>query len=599
MASATGIPNIPVNPNLFLQISKNSLTSLNLTPGDILLLDIVKTLPDNQYLMHLKGVAITVKSEMPLNSGDQLQVKVQSVHPQLVLQTVDVQQQKTDIKADENYAQKGLRPGALLKVLTGGPELSGSIRGADRALPILSEGQTLPVTVQEKMPGNQYVLALKGTTATVSSETPLVPGDKLNIMVRSVQPQLVLQVLEPQEQAVGMRTYENGISKGVNSAQPNQVVTKAVSPFESIKASGQKLPDLSPGQTVAVTVQEKLAEGRYQVVLRDVSIMATSEVPLKEGDRLQVKVQSVQPQIILNVIDAPKQAVEAKINEKLVQWRINPESLTQLFDKVDEFSENLKSVSLPSGFSAKDSDVLLKIFNSIVLSPKTKTNPLFVKDFITRIGLLLEKDLAAMVSQKSAEGSAQPSETLKSLLLKLSESINRTMQDAAKINVEEIGKFKNIASFTADALKAVETGQAVNVVYQKNEDGLYLQIPLVLGEAYRQAEIFIRPDDKNAPVSQKYSSCSVNIFLNLDYLGEIAIDARLQEGRIRCIIKCENEETRELLNASSKDLQDALTSIGYGVGRIECVKTQDIAGQKAEFIAQQILGTVDLVNSYA
>jgi hypothetical protein len=156
-----------------------------------------------------------------------------------------------------------------------------------------------------------------------------------------------------------------------------------------------------------------------------------------------------------------------------------------------------------------------------------------------------------------------------------------------------------MVSFTAEAIKTVETMQAVNVVYQQNEDGMYLQIPLALGEMYREADIFIRPDDKNAPDSKKYSSCSVTMFLDLDYLGAISIEAGVRQGQISCIMKCESDETRELLNASSQLLCDALAGIGYGLGQIECVKTSDWSIRKAEFIANHILGETDLVNSFA
>lgn len=597
MASATGIPNTPVNLNLFLQISKSSLP-FKIAPGEVLVLDVVEKLPDNQYLMNMKGTAITIKSEAPLQEGGKLQVKVQSVQPQLVLQAIGVQEQATDIKT-ENSTQRGSRPGALLQVLTRTPDAFGNMKINDRPMPTLVQGQTLTVTVQEKLPGNQYMMALKGTMVAVKSETPLSAGDKLPVRVQSVQPQLVLQLLEPQEQEAGVKTNQSQIQKGVQHTSLNQGVTKTLSSFDNIRTQSKTEIALSPGQTLTVTVQEKLPGNQYQLAVRNTIITATSDIPLKEGEKLQVKVQSLQPQIILTVTDASKQALEAKVNEKLIQWRINPESMAQVIDKSSEFAQNLKSVSLPSGFSGKDAEGLLKILNNIVFSPRTKSNPLFVKDFITKTGLMLERDLSSLAMRKFGESSAAPSDNLKASLLKLSDALGLALQDTTKFDDVTVQKLLNMTSFTSEALKTVETGQTVNVVYQQNENGLYLQIPLSLGEMYRQADIFIRPDDKNAPETKKYSSCSVSIFLDLDYLGELAIEAGVREGRIHCIIKCEKEETRELLDASSQMLRDALTAIGYGVDRVECMKTSDLAAQKAEFIEQQILGTTDLVNSYA
>src|SRR5512145_3368481 len=237
MASAPGIPNTPVNLNLFLQISKSSLP-FKITPGEVLVLDVVEKLPNNQYLMNMKGTTITIKSEAPLQEGGKLQVKVQSVQPQLVLQAIEVQEQATDVST-ENYPQRGSRPGALLQVLTRTPDAFGNMKINDHTMPPLAQGQTLTVTVQEKLPGNQYMMALKGTMVAVKSETPLATGDKLPVRVQSVQPQLVLQLLEPQEQAAGVKTNQNQIPKEIQHTSLNQGVTKTLSSFDNTKTQSK------------------------------------------------------------------------------------------------------------------------------------------------------------------------------------------------------------------------------------------------------------------------------------------------------------------------------------------------------------------------
>ena len=336
------------------------------------------------------------------------------------------------------------------------------------------------------------------------------------------------------------------------------------------------------------------------MAMKEVPIMAKSDISLNVGDKLQVKVQSVQPQIILNVIDAQKQSADAKVLERLLQWRVNPDSLTQLLSKVDEFSANLKAVDLTQAMSQKKIDVLMKLFNNIVFSSQTKTNPLFVKDFVSQIGLLLESDLSKMASLSAKDGRIPVlAENLKASLLNLSAVLTETLKDLTKLDTQITAKLMSLSSFTSEALKTIEARQVVNVVYQQNESGLYLQIPLTMGETLRQADIFITPDDKNAAGAKKYSSCSVVIFLDLDYLGEINIDASVREGRIRCLIKCESEEVKLLLAASADLLKEALGNIGYGVEQIDCLKVSELKLKKTEYIEQQLLGSMDLVNQFA
>lgn len=358
--------------------------------------------------------------------------------------------------------------------------------------------------------------------------------------------------------------------------------------------------NLLPGETLTLSVIEKLSTHQYLLALKDTSITAESELPLNVGEKLQVKVQSVQPQVIFSVVDAQQQSTDAKVNEGLLQWRLHPDSLTQLLSKVVEYSAYLKSGDLPLAMSAKEMDGLMELFSHIIFSSKTKTNPLFVKDFVARLGLFLESDLGRLVSGAAKdEGATMLTDNLKASLLKLSAAITEALKEGPKLDAQVVAKLVNLSVFASETLRTIEARQAVNVIYQQNESGLYLQIPLAMGAALRQADIFITPDDKNASGAKKYSSCSMVILLDLDYLGEISIAASLKEGRIRCVIKCESDEVKELVDASAQKLKEALGGIGYGVEQIDCLKVAELGRKRAEYVEQQILGSTDLVNHFA
>jgi hypothetical protein len=366
-----------------------------------------------------------------------------------------------------------------------------------------------------------------------------------------------------------------------------------------IAKANAPLSNLTPGETLSVTVIEKIAANQYLMAVKDASISAKSDIPLKPGETLHVKVLSVQPQIILSVADMQKQNTDAKINERLLQWRLQPDAMTQLLNKVSEVAGEFKPGSLPVTIPPRELEGLLKLFSQIVFSGRTKANPLFVKDFVTQTGLMMEKDLAALVSQKTAGEPSILADNLKASLLKLSGAVDEILRNAAKLDPSVLTRLQNLSTFTSDALKTIESRQAVNVVYQQNENGLYLQIPLALGATFRQADVFIAPDNKDGQNPKRNSPFTVRIFLDLDYLGELAFEAAIREGRIRCIIQCESEEVRKLIEAASPQLREALAGIGYGVEQIDCLKTSGLADKRAEFIGHKVLGSTDLINSFA
>jgi hypothetical protein len=491
MASSPGIPNIPSNINSLVQMTKTGLLSANLAQGDMVTLAVVEKLPDNQYLINISGTIVTMKSDLPMEAGEKFQARIQNIQPELALQVIDPQRQSADIRSSDLSGQRSANAGSLIQAST----------------------RVLPTS------GNQ-------------------------------------------------------------------------------KASNEQPLQLSQGQTLNITVQEKLSGNQYQMKIKDVTLTVTSDIPLKEGDKLQVKVQSLDPRLILNVIDAQKQVPDVRINEKLVQWKINPDSLIQILPKTNAVVQNLQSINLPAGFSAKDVEALSTLMRNIVFSDKTKNNPSFIKDFVSQTGLMMEKDLAAIVSNRSSANILSTQDNLKTTLLKLQDVLGRVLQDSGKLDPAVTAKLMDAASFTSDALKTVEARQAVNLVYQQNENGLYLQIPLATGDHLRQADIFITPDDKKAQGAKKFTSCSVRIFLDLDYLGEISVEASLREGRIRCLIHCESEDVRKLVEDASGQLRDALSGIGYQVDHLDCLEASDLKSKRIEFVDQQILGSADLVNSF-
>ncbi len=368
-----------------------------------------------------------------------------------------------------------------------------------------------------------------------------------------------------------------------------------------LEISRNHLPisSLVKGETLTVTILEKISSNQYLVNLKNTSIAASSEVPLHAGEKLQVRVQSVQPQLVLNVIDLSGQKTDTKINEGFLQWRLNPDSLVEVLSKVNDFSRNLKSSDLPLSASIKDIDNLLSLFNRVIFSSETKNNPFFVKEFISKLGLMLENDLEKIATgTRVEEKTSSITDNLKTSLLKLSLTLSEALKENSELDAQIVSRLKNLASFTSDALQAIESRQAVNILYQRNESGLYLQIPLSLGESLRQAEIFITPDHKKADVSKRYSSVSIMIYLDLDYLGNIAVNATVRQGYIRCIIQCESDEVRQIFAGSLDVMKKALSDIGYSIETIDCMTVREIKRRKAEYLEQQILGSTELVDSF-
>ena len=374
----------------------------------------------------------------------------------------------------------------------------------------------------------------------------------------------------------------------------NIVRSGVESPLSKLPLQGVVL-----GETIEATVLEKFAGNKYTVALKNSHIPATSNVPLNIGEKLVVKVEGLQPQIILNIIDNKNQNGDAKIKGNLLQWRANPEAFLQVINKVAGFAKILDNIDLPQSFAKSDVEKLIKLFDSIILSPRTKNNPLFFKDFVSKSGLLLESSLKQSLSNYSQRGTEKPMEdNIKALLLKLSSSLNSILRENPEPDMEIRAKLAEIKVFTDEALKTIEVNQSINSVFQDRDNGLVLQVPVALADGFRLADIFITLDGKDEREKKKLSSCCVVVFLDLDILGKITVNANFRERGLNCIIKCERDEIRELISNNINELKTALAQTGYRIGYIDCLQEEGLTDEREDFLAKQSFFADELVNFF-
>jgi Flagellar hook-length control protein FliK len=366
-----------------------------------------------------------------------------------------------------------------------------------------------------------------------------------------------------------------------------------------IPRTAATLAGIDIGETLSATILEKISANNYLLALKNIQIPATSAIPFSAGEKIIVKVSSLQPQMVLNIVDGKVQAGDDKVNEILLQWRSNPESLLQVIGKVAQFTQLVQEGSMPSMISPAEIDKLIKLFDSIIFSSQTKDNSLFLKEFVAKTGLLLESTLRQIVTEAGKGFIDKPIEdNLKTLLLKLSSSIQEVLKDISKLDSSVTSKLINLASFSNEALQSIEEKQILNTVFQKSDNGLVLQVPIALGEGFRMADIFIRPENKKREGKEKFSSSSVVVFLDMDFLGKLAINASIREGNFSCMIKCEDEDVKTLINNDLDKLKNALLAIGYRVDYIDCMQENGLTQVREEFLQEQSFFAAGLLNFF-
>ena len=286
-----------------------------------------------------------------------------------------------------------------------------------------------------------------------------------------------------------------------------------------------------------------------------------------------VKVEQLAPQILLRLV-APEASPAGISNGYLKLFLSNPEALIKIFQEKQEiFNQQSLNRLLPE--TAKDTlQNVNKIIDALRCSPKTLTNPLFLKDYAAKLGLRLEGDWADFARQNG--NNQLPAESLKSALLKLAGELSGLLTESKLMNPEELQKLTHLAKFTEASLQAIETQQMINVPSPENDNKYLLQIPLLFPEGVRTGEIFIELENNGPGGEAKNNKSHVVMLLNMDRLGDVVVDASLNDNNISCVFKFTDPEAQIFFSPFLDGLGDALRRIGYDSPALTSIVTDDL-----------------------
>lgn len=335
------------------------------------------------------------------------------------------------------------------------------------------------------------------------------------------------------------------------------------------------LPVLIPGEVLAAEVSEKLPGGRLLLTLKNVTVAADSAVPLTAGAKLMVKVEQVEPRIVLSLIE--NEALEtAIINDFLTMKRAHPDALMTLISEAGELLNPQNLGALSRALGGKDIHQLLGLLGKMIFSPHNLEDPLFLKDFISRLGLLWESDLKKAVQDPSREADfLKGRDNLKALLMKLSVALQAFPGEKGLPDAGARSMISRLAEFAARSVKSIEMQQVISVLAQENGSRSLLQIPLLVAGGGSGGDIFIESDGEKAGQNGSPARYAVVIFLAMDALGDMMIEARLQGKKLGCVIKCNKQETGDFISLAAGELEKKLLALGYEIDRLSF---QTVAG---------------------
>jgi hypothetical protein len=150
------------------------------------------------------------------------------------------------------------------------------------------------------------------------------------------------------------------------------------------------------GELINALVMEDLNDNKVLLKVKESILLATSEFPLKVGDKINLKVERTQPQLILSPIIPENENMVIK--SQIAMFRSSPDGMLNLFKNGLDLFQNNMLQTLPS-IEGTEIESIAKLINSLIYSDKNSDNPLYLKDYIHNIGFLLENNLKKFIEQ--------------------------------------------------------------------------------------------------------------------------------------------------------------------------------------------------------
>jgi hypothetical protein len=164
-------------------------------------------------------------------------------------------------------------------------------------------------------------------------------------------------------------------------------------------------------------------------------------------------------------------------------------------------------------------------------------------------------------------------------------------------NPDNILHLSKMIEFSERAVKTIEGRQVLNAHSFSSEGSGFFQIPVFLPNDVRAADLFINTEqDKNeGGEGRKYN---VAIFLTLDALGEMMVDASMAGGKLRCVLKFADPEIKEFISSFMDDLEREIRGIGFGDVLLNCIHSSSIGKSRMDCF-QDVFSDQEAINVFA
>ena len=310
------------------------------------------------------------------------------------------------------------------------------------------------------------------------------------------------------------------------------------------------LPALEVGQEISATVVGELDDGRLLLNIGGALIEANNPGGLGPGRNLRLRVDLVEPQVMLHIIEQDS-TIESEASSLL--RRLLP-GLAREHKSLIGFPEKLvSSIILLRGTGPQSTLEKLRSFVLDMLDNQRPPTPERLMQLVRDGGLHYESKLCRAIAENSGDLAAIANRDLKGLLL-------------GALTDLEAGVGGGVPrQAIAGQLDHLEIQQAVNLLAQLEGQPLQLRIPFFTGAGFTDVALAVQRDrqDQRGGTADTVQGYTIMFLLDLDDFGRMRIDAHLKSRDLRATFYLDREDSVALVRSEIPIFAETLKAMGY------------------------------------
>lgn len=358
--------------------------------------------------------------------------------------------------------------------------------------------------------------------------------------------------------------------EGVTSLQGiNRHFKVVISPI----GGGGTVNRFTVGQVLQGLVLQQMSDNRFLMDFNGTEVIAESMVPLKPGQQIAVRVDLTHPQVVMS--PAGDGYAEEKALALLRSVLPGRSSWSELVTRFSTLLADQERSRQPLPVDKQVLEKVVTLLSSLSGAEEKTGDAESIKRFMEDAGIFYESKLRHAFGEKggSLENLRESiARDCKGLLLKLSQDLKHGAGlTAGRGETQSKNALQPLIKAVDESVDNIALQQLVNYLVSRKEEQLIFQIPVLLPEGMRTAELYIRSGsrrDKQRGLNPE--DMHLVFLLTLENLGDLRIDARLAKQKIRCTIEVGTPDGARFVKQHLDWLSERLAKLDYTVEHLAC-----------------------------